>query len=69
MNTVELQELFEPRYGNKFDANKMVFNEHGDINFISRTSHNNGCVGKVNQYSGITPYASVLSQKLVGKVG
>ncbi len=56
MDTVELQTLFDPKYGNKFDANKMMFVDNGEINFISRDSKNNGCVGTVNQYAGKLPY-------------
>ena len=56
MDTIELKELFEPEYGNKFDANKMVFVENGEINFISRASNNNGCVGTVKQYDDTPPY-------------
>lgn len=56
MDTTELKVLFDVKYGNKFDANKMTFAENGDINFISRDSNNNGCVGTVKQYGDKVPY-------------
>lgn len=56
MGLIELNELFEIEYGNKFDANKMNFVQNGDINFISRKSNNNGCVGTVGKYNSIEPY-------------
>jgi hypothetical protein len=34
----------------------MDFVENGDINFISRDSKNNGCVGTVKQYGEIEPF-------------
>ncbi|MFZ2499583.1 restriction endonuclease subunit S [Methanosarcina sp.] len=56
MNLVELNELFDVKYGNKFDANKMNFVPNGDINFISRDSKNNGCVGTVGKYNDMEPF-------------
>lgn len=56
MEVTELENLFDVTYGNKFDANKMKFISEGDINFISRTSRNNGCVGTVKMYKNIDPY-------------
>ena len=55
MHLVELNKLFDVRLGNKFDANKMKFISEGDINFISRDSKNNGCVGTVKIYNGAEP--------------
>lgn len=57
MELTELNNLFEVTYGNKFDANKMKFTQNGNINFISRTSRNNGCVGTVKKYNNVEPYS------------
>jgi hypothetical protein len=56
MDVVELRSLFDVEYGNKFDENKMKFTENGEINFISRDSKNNGCMGTVARYKDIEPY-------------
>ncbi|MCL5949039.1 MAG: restriction endonuclease subunit S [Candidatus Bathyarchaeota archaeon] len=56
MHLTELNKIFTVKLGNKFDANKMDFAETGDINFISRDSKNNGCVGTVKKYNDIEPY-------------
>ena len=56
MNLTELNKIFDVKYGKKFDANKMEFSERGDINFISRDSKNNGCVGTVVSYKEIKPF-------------
>lgn len=42
--------------GSKLDAIKMDFVENGDINFISRDSKNNGCVGTVRKYKDVEPF-------------
>lgn len=56
MKLTELYKIFEITYGNKFDANKMDFCDSDEINFISRDSNNNGCVGKVKNFNDIEPY-------------
>ena len=56
MSTLEVNDLFNVEYGNLFDANKMIFDPNTDINFISRTSKNNGCVGSVKMYKNTEPY-------------
>lgn len=56
MKLTELNKIFDVKLGNKFDANKMDFVENGDINFISRDSKNNGCVGVVRKYNNIEPF-------------
>lgn len=60
MQLVELKEIFDVRLGNKFNANKMKFVENGEINFISRNSKNNGCVGTVRKYNKIEPFTEGL---------
>ena len=56
MQLTELKNLFDVRLGNKFDANKMVFVPNGVINFISRDSKNNGCVGTVKKHGETEPF-------------
>ena len=56
MALIELTKIFDVEYGNKFDANKMEFIKNGEINFISRESNNNGCVGNVKKYGNVEPY-------------
>ena len=53
MDLVELNKIFDVKYGNKFDANKMTFLESGSIHFITRTSKNNGSIGPVMKYNDI----------------
>ena len=60
MKLVELKELFDVKYGTKLDANKMEFVENGEINFISRDSKNNGCVGTVKKYKSVEPFKKEL---------
>jgi hypothetical protein len=56
MQLTVLNEIFDVKLGNKFDANKMQFVEDGEINFISRDSKNNGCVGTVRKYGETEPF-------------
>jgi hypothetical protein len=51
---VPIDEVFAVRYGNKLDANKLTFSEHG-TNFVSRSSRNLGVVGCVDLVPGHTP--------------
>ncbi|MFK7866158.1 MAG: restriction endonuclease subunit S [Alphaproteobacteria bacterium] len=58
---IELQEIFSIQYGNKFDMNKMSISDKNiGINFVSRTSKNNGVVCTVDCYNNIDPYESDL---------
>ena len=44
---VKLSDIFDVTYGTKFDFNKMIISENKEenyINFVSRTSKNNGAV-------------------------
>ena len=68
MGLTELNKLFEVKLGNKFDANKMTFLDDGDINFISRDSKNNGCVGTVEKYKGVEPFNEGLITVSLGGV-
>lgn len=67
METTELNKIFDVKYGNKFDANKMKFVNDGSINFVSRNSKNNGCVGSVKKYNNTIPYkANLITVSLGG---
>ncbi|SER99638.1 Type I restriction modification DNA specificity domain-containing protein [Pseudomonas sp. NFPP19] len=45
---IELQDIFDIQYGNKFDLNKLDLDPHG-IPFVSRTSRNNGISARVKE--------------------
>lgn len=56
---VPITEIFFVRYGNQFDFSKMEISNHQDaINFISRSSKDNGFVAKVEPYLGYQPFAA-----------
>ena len=55
MNLTELNKIFDVKLGNKFDANKMIFSDSGDIDFISRDSKNNGYVGTEKEIMELNP--------------
>lgn len=48
---IELQEIFDIRYGNSFDLNKLKQIKNG-VNFVSRTFRNNGVSAKVLEING-----------------
>ncbi len=50
---VELQDLFDIYYGNSLDLNKLELSDDG-INFVSRTSKNNGVSAVVEEVQGMT---------------
>lgn len=53
----KLIDLFDIQYGNQFDFSKMeISNSFQDINFICRSSHNNGFMAKVKKYKNIEPF-------------
>jgi len=54
---VELQEIFDVSYGNKFDLNKMNRKE-SSIHFVGRSAKNNGVTAKVAKLTDIKPYKS-----------
>lgn len=56
----KLNELFEATYGNKFDFNKMKHlpRSRGGVNFVGRSSKNNGVSGTVAPLPGVEPYAA-----------
>jgi len=55
---IRLNELFDIRYGNQFDLSKMeVLRDDGDgIDFICRSSRNNGFIAKVAHFNDIEPF-------------
>lgn len=52
--TVRLCDLFEVNYGSNLELNAMIVNPHG-INFVARTSQNNGVSAKVQKLSEMEP--------------
>lgn len=56
MKLKKLSEIFDIKYGNQFDFNKMEFGEDSDINFISRSSQNMGIIAKVDKFNNIEPF-------------
>ena len=70
-NTKEflLSQIVKLHYGNKFDKNKMT-HVCPDVNFISRTSANNGISDVVDRIDGVTPYpAGCVSLAFGGSIG
>lgn len=51
----KVSDVFNIEYGNKLDANKLVFVDKG-VNFVSRSSKNLGIVGQVEPVEGVTLY-------------
>lgn len=56
---IELSQLFDITYGNSLDFATLKKDDFG-INFISRTSKNNGISGKVETISGLNPFPAGL---------
>jgi hypothetical protein len=53
-STVRLCELFEVNYGTNLELNALVVNPHG-VNFVARTSQNNGVSAKVQKLLELEP--------------
>ncbi len=53
---VKISDLFEVKYGNQFDLSKMESFDDSKINFISRSSQNQGLVAKVEKYNETEPF-------------
>jgi len=62
---VELQEIFNVSYGNKFDLNKMNQKE-GSVHFVGRSAKNNGITANVAKLTDIKPYKSGLITVALG---
>jgi len=54
---MKVNDLFDLRQGNSLELMHIGTSKNTDINFVSRTSQNNGVVAQVNQVEGITPFA------------
>ncbi|EJE4182572.1 TPA: restriction endonuclease subunit S [Vibrio parahaemolyticus] len=54
---VELQEIFDVKYGVNLELNKLTQTEHG-INFVSRTAKNNGVSAVVKKVEGKEPISA-----------
>lgn len=66
MNLVQLDKIFNIRYGNQFDLNKMELGSEDGINFVSRSSQNLGVVAKVLRYKDIEPFEDGLITVTLG---
>jgi len=62
-------ELFEPYQGNGFELINMDIDDDPSINFVARTSENNGIVANVKKQETVTPFpAGSISVALGGSV-
>ena len=69
IKTFLLNDIVNIDYGNKFDYQKMTF-ENPSINFVSRTALNNGVAGQVDEIATCKPYpAGCLTIALGGSIG
>jgi hypothetical protein len=55
MKLIKLSDLFDISYGTKLDMNKMTVLKTSTLNFISRTSKNNGVAGYVEPFKNVMP--------------
>ena len=64
----QLNELFTVSYGNKLDLNKMEARPpiDGGINFVGRSSQNNGVSGTVSRFGNLDPYSAGLITVALG---
>lgn len=56
----KLSEIFDIKYGNGFELNRLTTNTNSGINFVSRTAKNNGVSAKVEMISEVAPFKSGL---------
>ena len=68
MKLKPINELFDIKYGNQFDLNKLspAIASNEGIAFVSRTSKNNGVVAKVQMYQNIQPFPKGLITVTLG---
>jgi len=52
---VALEEIFDIQYGNKFDLNKMTF-DNTSVNFVGRSAKNNGVTSFVDEKEIVKPF-------------
>lgn len=53
---MKINDLFEMIQGNGLELLNMNLNDNSNINFISRTSQNNGVIAKVDKFNNIEPF-------------
>lgn len=64
---MRVDNLFTLKNGNSFELIDMQIDKNSEINFVSRTSSNNGVVGSVEKVDGIEPFpAGTISVALSG---
>ena len=64
-----LNDIVDISYGNKYDLQDMTF-DSPSVNFISRTSYNNGVSAKVDKIEGVEPYSGgCITVALGGSIG
>lgn len=68
MELAKLSEIFNVRYGNSLELNRLEIctSEENGINFVSRTAKNNGVSAIVKQYEKNTPFNAGLITVAVG---
>lgn len=68
MKLVKISDIFEVQYGNSLELNRLKQVPNG-INFVSRTSKNNGVSAKVKKIGGMEPSpAGIITVSLGGSV-
>lgn len=65
---VELNQIFNVEYGNKFDLNKMhpAMAYEDSIAFVGRSGQNNGCTAFVSKLENVAPYEAGLITVALG---
>lgn len=67
--TLKVSDIFDMISGNGFELINMSSSTDSDINFVSRTSQNNGVIAKVNKYNNVEPFpAGLITVALGGSV-
>jgi hypothetical protein len=67
MNLIRINQLFDIEYGNQLDLNKLnISKDSNSVNFVSRTSKDNGVEGTVEPINGLIPYQSNLITVTLG---
>ena len=66
MKLVPLDTIFDIKYGNQFDLNKLESDNESSINFVSRSSKNLGVVCKVHSYKDTEPFPAGLITVTLG---
>jgi hypothetical protein len=66
MKLVPLDTLFDIKYGNQFDLNKLESDNESTVNFVSRSSQNLGVVCKVHPFNDTEPFPAGLITVTLG---